>query len=486
MKFKIPLLSFLLFFSLISFGQTDALDEVVNKIKESSHYRNAVVAVAVYDTKTGEKIYSTNEDFSVATASTTKLFTTAASLELLGDRQLHTRFYTDGTITDSVLHGNLWIRGGGDPALGSKYLTDNNKYDFLGGWSDSIQQLGIKSISGDIIADASEFGYNGIPNGWSWSDMGNAYGAMPSGLSIYDNIISFRFKTGGEGTPAELISMTPEIPDFKFYNEIKSGNVYGDQSLIYGAPFENSRIGVGLLQKNTTIVTRGSNPNPEFQTGYELKKQLLDDGIPVSGKVVCGRTLFYENKLSSDRYDSLHLLFDYAGTHIGDLVNMTNMHSVNMFAEQLVSLISYYKGGNGDYDKGLGIIKYFWRRRIPTEGLILNDGSGLSRSNGISVKHLCFVLNYMYKSNKYHQFFNSLPISAESGTLQSICRGRKSAHKIHAKSGTMTHIKSYAGYAFTNSGRQLTFAIVLSNFEEGNYQAVKRIENFMDVLVTLP
>lgn len=479
---------FLLFLlpTVVILAQTTEIEDVVQKITENTHYKNAIIEVAVYDTKTGEKLYGLNDQLSIATASTTKLFSTAAAIEKIGNKQLQTRFYIEGNIIDSVLHGNLWIRGGGDPALGSKYLDDINSYDFLQDWCDSIRQKGINSIQGHLIADASEFGYSGIPDGWSWSDMGNAYGAPTSGLSIYDNIIRFKFKTGASGTTPQLLSIFPEIPGFTFYNRLTSANVWGDQSLIYGAPFDNSRIGVGALQKNTVIEIRGSNPNPEFQVAYEFKKALSDNNIVLAGDIQCGRELLQSNLLAKDRYEVLSPLFNYEGTKILDLVDMTNMHSVNMFAEQLVALLGYYENGDGSYENGLKYLRSFWRKRIPTQGLFLNDGSGLSRSNGVSVKHLCAVLNYMYKSPYYQSFFNSLPISSESGTLKSISVGRISAHKIHAKSGTMTRIKSYAGYAFTKTGRQLTFAIVLSNFDESNYQAVKRIENFMDVLVTLP
>ena len=69
------------------------------------------------------------------------------------------------------------------------YNKKGHKGDFLKKWADTIKAYGITKIDGRIIGDASIFGKQGAPGGWSCSDMGNYYGAAPSGLNIYDNIL---------------------------------------------------------------------------------------------------------------------------------------------------------------------------------------------------------------------------------------------------------------------------------------------------------
>lgn len=488
MNIKSILTTLLVGIHFITFSQVSILEKTVTDIAKNASFSNAIVAVAVYDSKTGEKLYSLNDNFSIATASTTKLFSTAAAISILGDKQLETRFYIDGEVKDSVLYGNIWIRGGGDPSLGSKYTTSSTvgNRDFLKEWSDSIKAKGIIKIRGAIITDASEFGYKGCPDGWSWSDIGNAYGAYPSGLSIFDNVLTFRMRTGGLGVPARVVSITPEVPGLKFHNYITSADVAGDNSYIYGAPFQNERIGIGTLQKATTITIRGSLPNPEFQVAYEFRNTLQEAGITITDSVICARDLLFDNKLDKNRYSQFSLLFTYYGATISQIINWTNLHSVNMFAEQLTCLLGYYKNGDGSHENGMKQERAFWNNAIPSTGLFLMDGSGLSRSNALSVRHLCSLLNFMYKSPSFDAFYSSLPVTGESGTLSHICKNQTAHGKIHAKSGTMRRIKSYAGYARTNSGRELSFAIVLNNYNCSNYQAQLYTQKIMNVLVTLP
>jgi D-alanyl-D-alanine carboxypeptidase/D-alanyl-D-alanine-endopeptidase (penicillin-binding protein 4) len=470
-------------------AQVDKLQSVVEELAASSDFKNSMVAISVYDTKSAEKLYGFNDQYVVSIASTTKIFSTAAALSILGDKRLETRIYFDGEIKDSILNGNIWIRGGGDPTLGSKYITYKNgdsTSTFLYTWCDAIRAKGIKKINGKIIGDASEFGYKGCPDGWSWSDIGNAYGAYPSGLCIFDNVVNFNFQTGESGQAATLINMIPYVPNLKFYNYITSSSSHGDNSYIYGAPFQNERIGTGTLQKSTRITTRGSLPNPEFQVAYELMKKLNEVGIAVSDSVICARDLQINKGLSETRYETLSLLYTYKGGSISEIIQLTNKHSINMFADQLVCLIGYYKNGDGSHDNGVSYLNSFWKKTVGLSGSFLTDGSGLSRSNAISTEYLCAVLNHMSKSRNYTTFYNSLPISGVSGTLSDFCKGQAAQGKVHAKSGTMNRIKSYAGYVTTNTGKQLTFAVVLNNYNCSNNQAKVKLEKIMNVLVTLP
>lgn len=487
MKIKYLLFITLLIFTSTIHSQKAVLEKTVTEIAAGRDFSNAVFSVAVYDTKTGEKLYALNDQYSIATASTTKLFSTAAAISVLGDKQLETQFYIDGEVKEGVLYGNIWIRGGGDPAFGSKYASkDENNRSFLNSWCDSIKNKGIKKITGAIIGDASEFGYKGCPDGWSWSDMGNAYGACPSGLAIFDNVLNFRINTGAVGASVKIDSIYPYVPNLKFHNYITAADVQGDNSYIYGAPFQNERIGIGTLQKNTSIKIRGSLPDPEFQIAYELKNALQSSGVEITDSIICARNLLFEGKLDKKRYNNSKILFTYKGATIAQIASWTNQHSVNLFAEQLVCLLGYYRNGDGSHENGMNQLQNFWKNAIPSSGLFLRDGSGLSRSNGLSTGHLCALLNYMYKSTNYNTFFETLPVTGKSGTLKDICRNQAAHGKIHAKSGTMQRIKSYAGYAFTDSGRQLTFAIVMNNYDCSNYQATLKMQKIMNVLVTLP
>jgi D-alanyl-D-alanine carboxypeptidase/D-alanyl-D-alanine-endopeptidase (penicillin-binding protein 4) len=460
--------------------------DVLKEMVQSPEFQSSGVSVLVTDLKTGNRIVEHQPYLALPPASTVKLFTTAAALEILGpDYRPETRIYRDGIIKDSVLLGNIWIRGGGDMTLGSRFFNDSDHLkDFLNAWTDSLKSKGIKRINGSIIADGSDFGYSGVPDGWSWADIGNYYGSGPSGVAVFDNSIRYSFKTGSPGSTTELIRTFPEVQGLTFYNFIRSENVSDDNSYIYGGPYSTDRYGTGSLPANKSqFAVRGSLPDPEFQLAVEFNKALESAGIEVIKEPKGARKdLLY----TTDHYGlEYSLIFSWKGQKVSDIVKLTNMRSINHFAEQLVCLISYKKTGDGAYEKGMKEIERHWAQKIDSKGLFLKDGSGLSRTNGVSAYHFCELLKAMELSTQKDVFLASLPVSGKSGTLFNLCRNQPGQGKVTAKSGTMARIKSYSGYVLTQSGNRLAFAIILTNFSGTSSGAGSWIEKILNQLALL-
>ena len=118
---------FCLFFIQISWSQVN-VQQTMNAFVQDAVNRHAKITFQAVDVESGQVIASYNENQAIPGASTTKLFSTATAFELLGeDYRMKTRVYCDGFIDkDSVLHGNIWIRGGGDVSLGSKFFSFEN------------------------------------------------------------------------------------------------------------------------------------------------------------------------------------------------------------------------------------------------------------------------------------------------------------------------------------------------------------------------
>jgi D-alanyl-D-alanine carboxypeptidase/D-alanyl-D-alanine-endopeptidase (penicillin-binding protein 4) len=483
-------LIFLLFIAVTKlFNMVHAQSELVlakNNLIQSPEFQSAGISVLVTDLSADTRLIEHQPYLSLPPASTAKLFSTAAALEILGpDYRPKTRIYQEGYVKDSILRGNIWIRGGGDITLGSRFFNESgHEADFLKRWADSLKKRGIKSIEGHIIADGSAFGYAGIPDGWSWADMGNYYGAGPSGISVFDNCIRYSFKTGStSGSPTKLNSCFPDVPELTFHNYIRSENVNDDNSYIYGGPFSFDRFGTGSLPLNrSNFIVRGSLPDPEYQLAYDFEKVLEKNGISVSQ----GAQSVRRNSIkTAEAYQlGFELLFTQHGEKLSDIIRLTNMRSINLFAEGLVCLVGYEKNGNGSTESGLKEIEKYWSNHFGMKGLFLKDGSGLSRSNGISAFHFCELLK-VTNSSKFKAIFEaSLPVAGKSGTLFNLCRDQVGEGRVIAKSGTMSKIKSYSGYINTKSGKRLAFAIILTNYSGTNSNAVAKIEALLNVLAT--
>lgn len=475
------LLSFLLLTNFIL--SQNKIETAVQSFVGKSGMEHASISIQVIDIEDGSVISEHNPELTLATASTAKLFSTGTAMDMLGpDYKALTRIYIDGDIdSNGVLNGNVWIRGGGDPSLGSKYFTKiGAQLEFMQQWIQALNEKGIKQINGGVIADASEFGYEGAPGGWNWSDLGNYYGAGPSGLTIYDNLINYKFSTSSvAGKDTKLSSMEPLVPGFVFHNYILSSNNSGDNAYLFGAPYSLDFFGTGTLPVNQNgFLVKGSLPDPEMQFAYEFNEALIAAGIKVLELPEAARTKEIKSKQSD--YDKRILINTYSGKALSVIIKETNYRSVNLFAEHMINLIGYKKSGDGSTSSGLIVLEQHWKDKINTSGLQLNDGSGLSRTNAISAHHFTQFLAYMKKSTYGAEFIASLPVAGVSGTLQNVCKDGVGQNRIMAKSGSMTRIKSYAGYVDCVSGKSLAFAIIVNNQTCSSSELSARIQSLLN------
>ncbi|MBM3161023.1 MAG: D-alanyl-D-alanine carboxypeptidase/D-alanyl-D-alanine-endopeptidase [Bacteroidetes bacterium] len=472
---------FLIFLSIASNVEAQQnIQKAIEIFVEDPVNKNAAISIHVINLENGNEIAAYKSDLAITSASTTKLFSTAAAYELLGPQyRASTRIYTDGNITsDGILQGNLWLRGGGDVSLGSKYFNQPKKeLDFLNSWADSLSKLGIKFIQGALIADASDFGYAGVPDGWDWNDIGNYYGSPARGLNIYDNLVKVNFRTFSPGTKSAIVSIFPEVSGLRYKNNVYSANVNGDNSYLYGAPFSLDRSAEGKLPAHqSSFEVKGSLPDPELQTAFELQKALANVGIQTEDGC---RTVRTNSILSNRNYNKMNLLIEYFGKTVDEIAYWTNLKSVNLFAEGLLNQLGYYLSGDGCTATSLQHIYKFLEKNIDTKGLVLTDGSGLSRSNAISASHFTSLLNYMWHSKNIDSFKKTLPVAGVSGTLKNLCKEKVCEGKVVAKSGTISGVKSYAGYVESTTGKKLAFAITVNNFNCSSTQISDKMEKIL-------
>ena len=143
---KIKQIFFFLLFPALSLFAGNPVDEFT----QSTLLENANISLLVKDLKTGETLYQYRPNSLATPASTMKLVTTSTILELFGpDFRFQTKLEIDGNVNkDSVLNGNLYIVGGGDPTLGSEKLGEK---DFFPKWIKAVRSAGIKKITGIIM-----------------------------------------------------------------------------------------------------------------------------------------------------------------------------------------------------------------------------------------------------------------------------------------------------------------------------------------------
>ncbi len=459
------------------------INEQIKKLISYPDFNTAGFAFYAIDVNSGEVIAMHNPNMALKPASTQKLFSTATALELLGsDYQFQTLLQYTGYIDTStrILHGDIIIKGGGDPTLGSKYFNQTKSKQFLSQWLKAVKALGIDSITGSIIGDAQIYSLDIVPPTWSWLNMGNYFGAGACGLSIYDNYYSIHFKTGIKPGDSTLITMVnPEIPQLVFDNGVFSDSIHFDNTNIFGAPYANNRYIRGSLPLGKTdFAIKGSTPDPAFLAAVEFFRAIKNGSIGIGGEATTKRRLSIQHAIVLKKAQT----FDTLKSPILDsIIRLTNENSINHFAEHCLMQSALQLGVQAQVDSATKAIENFWKSKgMDIKGLLLNDGSGLSHYNLITPKQLVFLLQYMKnKSTNFNAFYNSLSIAGETGTLEHLCKNTSAQGNLRAKSGSLNLAKAYSGFVTSKSGREIAFSMVINNYSGSAYNATKQLEKLM-------
>ncbi len=462
---KLNVIISLLLFSILTFAKSP-LDGLVN----NSLLQNANISLLVRDVATNTTVCEYHSKNSVVPASTMKLVTTATALELLGaDFRFQTRLEVDGKVTaDGVLNGNLYIRGGGDPTLGSEKLGDTT---FLVKWVEAIKNRGIRKINGRVIADAGLFDDEGVNPKWTWEDMGNYYAAGIYGISYLDNTYRLVLRSGSVGTTPTVLRVVPEIANLKIDNRLMSSSISFDSAYFYGAPHSDYRTVIGEIPANRAeFVTKGDIPNPALLLAQHFSDRLIQNDVAV-------RDLPTD---SIDRASERTTIYTHDSPPLSEIITETNVRSNNLYAECVFKYLALQNKAVATNAEAVQGIKAFWKSKgLSVDQLFMYDGSGLSPSDAVSAQFFVELLSYMQtKSLNKDVFFRSLPVAGENGTLKSFLLKTPLQGKVHAKSGTISRVKSYAGY-IDNKGKQLVFALLINNPNGSSKAVTRKMEEFL-------
>jgi serine-type D-Ala-D-Ala carboxypeptidase/endopeptidase (penicillin-binding protein 4) len=384
---------------------------------QSESLQQATVAAYAVNMKTGEVVANENSGKSMIPGSCIKIVTTAAALHLLGpDYSFETHLEYDGAIaSDKTLHGNLYIHGGGDPCLGSDRTSSWKQQIKI--WADAVEHLGVRTIVGDVIGDATRWEKGAAAPSWAWEDVGNYYGAGASALSFHENFYTLFFKPGLEGSAATILRTEPHIPTLTLHNEVTTGAIgSGDRACIYGAEFSHSQVVRGTIPAGVLEFSiKGAIPDPAAFATAVLTQELAARGIAIR-----------HQPCPSQHRASFHTTHSPQLCHI---VALTNQKSINLYAEHLLKKMGEKVYREGSTTAGIRAIRDFLTAQsIDLKGFNMADGSGLSRKNLVTTKQFVSLLIKMRKSD---DFFQSLNENKEG---------------VRSKTGSMSFIRCCAGY----------------------------------------
>ena len=462
---KIVLLCLLLCLHLLAGAQTPA---PVKWLLQAPYMRGASFSLVVKDVQEGKTVYSYDTDRLQSPASVLKTVATATALEILGeDYRYPTTLEYDGILESGTLEGNLYIKGSGDPSLGSSHFAPGQN-KFLSTWIAALQKAGIKHITGSVISDESIFDTEGVSIKWLREDMGNYYAPGSYGISIFDNMYKLSLQTGAAGTRPVLKGTEPDIPFIRFKNYLKAAPVSSDSAYIIGAPLDDVRYLYGVLPANReAYVLKGDIPDPALYLARYLTDQLQQKGIRVDGSPSCYRIEVEENRWKKG--ERKEIVTTYSPT-LREIASVCNHVSHNLYADALVKTVGLqYKLRRNEmissFGRGVQVVKEYWEKKgLDVFPLRMNDGSGLAPADKVSAGFMGELLVYMATESAVSDaFIASLPQAGIEGSVRNFLKGSKLQGKAHLKSGGITGVRSYAGY-ITKDGKTYAVAVFSNNY----------------------
>ena len=445
----------ILIFSFLAFtGSSPAqyrnIKKKINKVLKDENLKDAFTGIAVFDLSRNRKIYSYNASKLFTPASNEKILTTAAALYFLpSGYRFTTHLRITGTVVDSILYGDVVIKGTGDPLFQTKDLVS---------LADSLHKSGIKLVKGNLIGDVgwSDSLYFGA--GWMWDDA--YFGFMPylTPLILNKSRLDIEVKPTNANQIAS-VKVLDSLNDFPLKNyllTVKDDSSNYDVMRNY-LEHKNSFLADGFISVNEepdTTTLNIKNPDKYFLSSF--RKICSSYKIIFTGKTEIKRNVPYVSELFT------------AAHSLDSVIVETNKESENIDAEMLLrALAAEYYGEPASAENGIKMVdSLISLTGNSPEDFIIADGSGLSRYNLISPKLIIDIFRFLKNKApaKFKRLIASFPVAGVDGTLEKRMRKGRVYKNVKAKTGTMTAVSALSGIAVSRRGREIAFSMIMQNY----------------------
>lgn len=422
-----------------------SLKQAISKIVNSGVFTNSRYGIFIKSLKNNEIIFDDNSKAFLIPASNMKILTTASALSTLGaEYRFKTEIFCDSKPSKGIIEKNLYIKGSGNPELYPENM-----------WTiaNEIKLLGINEIRGDIIVDdsylAKELSGHSLPT--------QTQGTLLSGLSFNYNSVKYSISPFGDKIP--FISIHPGSPFFSTSNKMtfapsSRGNnfrvdVSEEKELTEKITFTGSFNGRYVTSDYTKI------KRPALFAGETLKEMLMSSGMKVAGKV-------REGVIPEKPFP----LYTHESKPLSLITEDMNKFSNNFIADHL-----FLSGGTMNYGLPATLdnavkaeTEYLRENGILSNGVVIKDGSGLSKENRISPLIVSSILEKAWSDFDYGpSLISSLPIMGTDGTLKKRLSNSPVKRNIRAKTGYVNKTSSLSGYIMTKENEPIVFSIIIND-----------------------
>lgn len=473
-----------------------------------AHWGISVVALD------GQPIYTLNDGQSFEPASNAKLFTTAAAFAVFSpDAQFKTNVLARGTLDpDGTLHGDIVIKGGGDPSVSGrawpyagKTERPNPPLQALDDLAAQIAKGGlVHKVTGRVVGDDTEFPFEPYGSGWAWDDLQWDYGAPVSALTINDNVVYLDLMPGAKIGDPLAAAWNPAVPYYAL-----------ESTAVTGPPAPKPRLGIDRQPGSKTVRLYGTLPasskgvhlalaieDPAEFAALAFRQMLVAHGVAVAGEAVAQHTLSVSTAdFLDESFTPLpsplpsaqalpaaisptdKLLATHASPPLVQDLTVINKVSQNLHAELVLRELGKAVLPNdpdaGSIAAGARVVRQFLiQAGVDPKDFLFYDGSGLSPQDLITPRAATTLLAYAARQPWGAAFRSTLPIAGVDGSLAGRYTQSPVKGKLAAKTGTLSEVNALSGYLTARSGKTVVLSILCNAHDpagNASHQAADRI-----------
>ncbi len=439
------------------------VDLAVAELAQRPELAGGRIGVCVIDAVSGDRLAGLDDDRGFLPASNQKLISAAVALETLGaDHTMATELWWNGTVDGNVLHGDLQLRGHGDPTFG----LDAEGREAFATFVRALRALGVTSVRGRVSGDGSWLGDERLGQGWQWDYLDEDYAAPFGGLCCAHNVVEVTVRPGDGAAAVELMPPAGFTPQAR----VQQGERGSATRLAARAGDGQHIVVTGSIAADAKEqVLRVPVPDPTAFAARVLADELRAAGIavePAEREVVGER-----RRLAAVRSPAL-----------AAIVRPMLLRSDNLYAEQVLRVASRVATGSGGTESARAHAKAVLEKLgIDTTGMELADGSGLSRRNLVRPRQLAGLLLAMERSPQRAAFAAGLPIAGKTGTLRERLTAGPASNRVRAKTGYIARVVCLSGYVPRPdpAAPPLVFSVMLNDFTCSDDEAKSAIDAFV-------
>lgn len=471
-------------------GRLDAI------VQGSPALAGATVGLQVVRLSDGKILYQNNSGHWFVPASNMKLFTSALALVRLGpDFRFKTEIVSPHPIdTAGLLAGDLVLVGGGDPSLsGRSYpyqyqpgVAAGSSYSFraIEEFANQLIARGLKRVDGDIVGDDRRYVWEPRPGGWSMDDAEWEYGAPVSALILDDNSFALTLRPGAHAGDLAQVWLKPAFEYFSIDNRVRTA-AGGERKVEIERAGRQVHLRGVLPVRDPGMTELLAIDDPAQYAAEVLRDALERRGVAIHGQAVARHRFADESADDPGAASEPRVvLANRASPPLAELLQVTDKVSQNLHAEVMLREVSYLKKQPGSREAGLAEMQEFLREiGLGKDCCQLTDGSGLSRGTLVTPAAVAGLLVYMYRSSYRDVWLSLLPIAGADGTLATRFENHPEARAIHAKTGSLAHVRAMSGYVMVPGRDPLAFSLLVNNATAPGPEVARAIDRIALALV---